>query len=247
MPRSSMSWRAAPPGAPCRSPRTWFRTSRSAARPRGLLDFSSENDLLDMKSDIVRYHALYLRGGLHVDVDLGPGTFDLGEDPLRIGPETIPLFGPMLRDAASLRNAMNDIERLQQKAGVSDGEKPTPAELRWRLGEFNNNFIVAAPKSSFLARLIAGMHVDDDLKRMAAAEGGATEEERRKELGEAVVNYTGPVKIRNELHAANAAKLGRGRSDPLRPSPFRTGEWMVDPQLVKRFRGIDWVTGGSEV
>ncbi|MFI1190212.1 glycosyltransferase [Streptomyces californicus] len=115
---------------------------------KAALDFKS----FAMASDIARYALLHKHGGVYLDVDLGPGAVNLRPEGLMMGegPDTLPMFGPLLQDLNSVRKWLN----LPDDAVPTSDQIQEAADLLFSEGRFGNHLIIAPPHNQFLRRVL---------------------------------------------------------------------------------------------
>ncbi|GEM36727.1 hypothetical protein NN4_12460 [Nocardia ninae NBRC 108245] len=114
-------------------------------------ELTLQTGAFNLSSDIARYAVLHDRGGVYADVDLAPGPVDLADlGPMYMHEDDLPMFGPLIRDHQAVNHAsyqgLPPSERIQR--AVDD---------RYDWGWFGNHFIVAAPRSRYLADLITAI------------------------------------------------------------------------------------------
>ncbi len=92
----------------------------------------------NMASDLARYSILLKYGGVYIDVDLGPGTVDLGQVPM-MGLDDVPMLAPSVRDRRALKEQLTK-EQLEQLDFASAVQlAATQAYLK---NQLNNNLII---------------------------------------------------------------------------------------------------------
>ncbi|MBL1090678.1 MULTISPECIES: WXG100-like domain-containing protein [Streptomyces] len=211
----------------------------------------------NLGSDIARYAVLAEQGGVYADVDLGPGQVSLENVPeIRMRRDEVPLISPGLRDLDSLLKELRDLGR-RADAGSSDSGGPiTPEDLlaaarsRYEKGQLNNNFIVAPPNSDFINMLnekipqkfveISGSSSRGglDLAREAAGISGPglIHFIRLKQTGSALGE-----------HVEDKLGLWPGGSDRQMSAGLRSRDLVAlfDPQLLRTWEGLEWVTEES--
>ncbi|MFH8885323.1 glycosyltransferase [Streptomyces californicus] len=118
---------------------------------KAALDFKS----YAMASDIARYALLHKHGGVYLDVDLGPGAVNLRPEGVMMpkGPDTLPMFGPLLQDMKSVRRRLG----LPDDVVPSQEQIQQAAEMAFAGGEFGNHFIVAHPGSPFMRQVLGNL------------------------------------------------------------------------------------------
>ncbi|MET9921979.1 glycosyltransferase [Streptomyces sp. NPDC006435] len=135
---------------------------------------ASKGKAYPFASDLARYSILKMHGGVYADVDLGPGTVDLGSDALRLRENDLPVFGPLIRDEKSLGGVLADVARA---SGMDLARLlKEPAETRIDIatehllhtGGYGNHFIAAQKESVFIDSLIE--KVRDNIERQGLSE-----------------------------------------------------------------------------
>jgi mannosyltransferase OCH1-like enzyme len=100
-------------------------------------------------SDLARYSILLRYGGVYADVDVGPGDMDFSR-PLVLEKKLPIQFGPQLRDAQAVLDALKIVEAVQ----VTPEMVQAAAKLRRKEGSFGNHFIAVPPGSPILRKLV---------------------------------------------------------------------------------------------
>ncbi|MFJ6490499.1 glycosyltransferase [Streptomyces californicus] len=108
-----------------------------------------------MASDIARYALLHKHGGVYLDVDLGPGAVNLRPEGVLMpkGPDTLPMFGPLLQDMKSVRRRLD----LPDDADPTEEQIQQAAQMAFAAGDFGNHFIVAHPGSPFMKQVLRNL------------------------------------------------------------------------------------------
>ena len=212
---------------------------------RELHDFATEREVWPMQSDIVRYHALVTHGGMHVDSDIGPGTIDLGRSLPSMGTDSVPMLAPLLRDQEQENQVQRKVRELGLLTGAGEAGLPTPARYQWRLGDFNNNLIVAPPGSRFLNEMISGLALTDEIRNAVPRPLPQLEGTQAEQARGVAAQFTGPGKMRSRLASHIAAQDPRQVDDRRRFGEFRKGNWKVDPRYTDYLSGVEWVTADS--
>lgn len=154
-------------------------------------------------SDLFRLSLLRIDkfAGMYVDVDIAPGTIDLKVLSRRASPLSVPLFGPMVRDVKGVRSVLH----LPDNKPVTDEDVRKAVAIQTRLGNINNNFIVAQPRCMFL----------DPIINFIAGELGAYGEDFWRSAGSFVAGVTGPGPIMGVLAKMVAIRdnLNPGQAD----------------------------------
>ncbi|MGW2180952.1 glycosyltransferase [Streptomyces sp. NPDC001732] len=138
------------------------RTIEDAVDPRLSATYSvaSKGRAYPFASDLARYSILKMHGGVYADVDLGPGTVDLGPNVPKLRENDLPVFGPLLRDQKSLRKALTEMARVNGTDVAQLTQKPFDDQIRiaaahlLRTGGYGNHFIAAQKESVFIDKLI---------------------------------------------------------------------------------------------
>ncbi|MFF8901561.1 glycosyltransferase [Streptomyces lydicus] len=213
----------------------------------------------NLGSDIARYAVLAEQGGAYADVDLGPGHVSWETMPeIRMRQDEVPLLSPGLRDGSSLMTELRALGRRAQTGSSDSGGPVTPedllaaAESRYKKGHLGNHFIVAPPNSDFINLLnekipqkfqeisASSSKNGPDLTREAAAISGPglIHFVRQNQSGSALGEYVGDV-------------LGLWRAEPaavwqtLPGLRSRDLVALFDPQLLRTWAGLEWVTQES--
>jgi len=175
-------------------------------------------------SDLVRLSALHVMGGIYSDVDIAPGSIDLPgiAKNFRVSPLALPLFGPGLRDIASVRQVL----KMQDMQQVTDADVREAIRIQTGLGNINNNFIVAHPRCMFLDPVINFIRQGVDAlgpDGWAASSGF-------------IAGVTGPMAIKPTLERMVAIRDGMS---------LENADKFISQDIVCRWL-LGWLTADSE-
>ncbi|MFB6505514.1 MULTISPECIES: glycosyltransferase [unclassified Streptomyces] len=186
-------------------------------------------------SDLARYSILKAHGGVYADVDLGPGTVDLGPNVPRLRRNDLPVFGPLIRDEKSLGGVLADAARangtdlaqlLKEPLGTRIG---IATEHLLHTGGYGNHFIAAQQDSVFIDALIGKVH--ENIERQ-----GLSEADEMLMSGPAA---SGPFPLLQVLESHLSMEFGVRNLQP--------GEFELFQRAGDHFqRTIAWLTAESE-
>ncbi|MCX5345592.1 glycosyltransferase [Streptomyces atratus] len=188
-----------------------------------------------MASDIARYALLHKHGGVYLDVDLGPGEVVLRPEGVTMpkGDDTLPMFGPMLRDPMSVRRLLG----LEENAPVTADHIRQAAEVAYREGRFGNQFIVTHPRSRFMKQVLDNL--PDINNKDAYARGVLELAIKSKNVGAS----TGPIfllrQFNEHIKSLDTTQAPNIRFGPPAEFRVRAAEWADWTRL-------DWLTDESE-
>ncbi|MGW4251918.1 glycosyltransferase [Streptomyces californicus] len=206
-----------------------------------------------MASDIARYALLHKHGGVYLDVDLGPGAVNLRPEGVLMpkGPDTLPMFGPLLQDMKSVR----------RKLGLPDDADPTEeqiqqaADMAFAAGDFGNHFIVAHPGSPFMRQVLRNL--PDFHVKEAYAKGLLVADMKSKN----VASRTGPHYLVRQFmeHAATFPSEAASTSQANAPAaesgtavakrrfaPAPSNQYRVRTEDWADWTRLEWLTTESE-
>ncbi|MFJ8850961.1 glycosyltransferase [Streptomyces sp. NPDC102437] len=200
-----------------------------------LYEAARKQNSFAMASDIARYALLHKHGGVYLDVDLGPGEVVLRPEGVTMprGDDTLPMFGPMLRDPNSVRKLL----RLEENAPVTADHIHQAAEVAYQEGRFGNQFIVTHPRSRFMKQVLDNL--PDINNKDAYARGVLELAMKSKNVGAS----TGPIFLLRQFNE-HIKSLDTTHTPNLRFGPppefrVRTDQWTDWTRL-------DWLTEESE-
>ncbi|MFG3468542.1 glycosyltransferase [Streptomyces sp. NPDC047982] len=188
-----------------------------------------------MASDIARYALLHKHGGVYLDVDLGPGEVVLRPEGVTMpkGDDTLPMFGPMLRDPKSVRKLLG----LEENAPVTADHVYQAAEVAYQEGRFGNQFIVTHPRSRFMKQVLDNL--PDINNKDAYARGVLELAIKSKNVGAS----TGPIfllrQFNEHIKSLDTTQAPNIRFGPPAEFRVRAAEW-------EDWTRLDWLTDESE-
>ncbi|MER5848119.1 glycosyltransferase [Streptomyces sp. NPDC002012] len=188
-----------------------------------------------MASDIARYALLHKHGGVYLDVDLGPGEVVLRPEGVTMSKsdDTLPMFGPMLRDPNSVRRLLG----LEENAPVTADRIHQAAEVAYQEGRFGNQFIVTHPRSRFMKQVLDNL--PDINNKDAYAKGVLELAIKSKNVGAS----TGPIfllrQFNEHIKSLDTTQAPNIRFGPPAEFRVRAAEWADWTRL-------DWLTNESE-
>ncbi|MDW4899709.1 glycosyltransferase [Streptomyces californicus] len=216
------------------------------------------NEALDLKSyamasDIARYALLHKHGGVYLDVDLGPGAVNLRPEGVMMpkGPDTLPMFGPLLQDMKSVRRRLE----LPDDAVPTEEQIQQAADMAFAAGDFGNHFIIAHPGSPFMRQVLRNL--PDFHAKDAGLKGMLVAAMKRKE----VAGWTGPRYLVQQFKEHVAAFPSEAASTGQADAPAAEGDGAVverkfTPAPLNRYRvrtedwadwtRLEWLTTESE-
>ncbi|MGW1839699.1 glycosyltransferase [Streptomyces sp. NPDC002067] len=207
-------------------------------RARILHEYALSRNAFAMASDVLRYLALWLEGGVYADVDLAPGAVSLPSDGLSMAPLAIPFMAPQLQDWADYRDTLQDADAwLKGQAAPDSPQKLGPlrkiAEYKYLKGNLGNNFLVTPAGSRFMAQVLRhlpetaeldGLPTDDELNRNTGAKTGPGF------LYKKMVTYLrdeGHLPPANSVYDAHLFHLGRLQPDPAQMKQWHETLWLT--------------------
>ncbi|GGU57693.1 glycosyltransferase [Lentzea flava] len=215
----------------------------------------------NLASDIARYAVLAKNGGVYVDVDIKPGSVSLNDiGDMKMHPTDVPVIGPRLRDAQSMRNALGD-----QNAQLTPENVQRAADERYREGELGNAFIVTPPDGALITKFaeIIPQKFDTLVDRVVPKDvpDRKNAPELLGKLKEQAPDVSGPNALADNGLAPQIGLIGQVAMDPgglnlgfnpgympsdvpaIRKTDFAS---MFDPDLKNKWSGLEWVTPESE-
>ncbi|MFH8435842.1 glycosyltransferase [Streptomyces sp. NPDC018007] len=227
---------ASPSVATVFGPKQFFRyTDPVLSRAGNLYEKGQELRSFALASDAARYAILYQQGGVYLDVDVAPGNFVLPADGVQMpSGDNLPMFGPRLRDAASVLGT----NPPPDAAITLDAVRAKAVEMYDR-GELGNQLIAAHPNNPFLGYLLTELV---KLSSLSGLERGIKLDEIKQRQ---VAHITGPTFIDGRLNDYNRAWMRR--NDTASYGETR-GAARFRPTEAARNVWIDlaWVTPESE-
>ncbi|MFH8477241.1 glycosyltransferase, partial [Streptomyces sp. NPDC018000] len=200
-----------------------------------LYEAARKENSFAMASDIARYALLHKHGGVYLDVDLGPGEVVLRPEGVMLpkGDDTLPMFGPMLRDPKSVRRLLG----LEENAPVTADHIHQAAEVAYQEGRFGNQFIVTHPRSRFMKQVLDNL--PDINNKDAYARGVLELAIKSKNVGAS----TGPIfllrQFNEHIKSLDTTQAPNIRFGPPPEFRVRAAEWTDWTRL-------DWLTDESE-
>ncbi|MFC9620580.1 glycosyltransferase [Streptomyces sp. NPDC056930] len=200
-----------------------------------LYEAARKENSFAMASDIARYALLHKHGGVYLDVDLGPGEVVLRPEGVTMSKsdDTLPMFGPMLRDPNSVRRLLG----LEENAPVTADRIHQAAEVAYQEGRFGNQFIVTHPRSRFMKQVLDNL--PDINNKDAYAKGVLELAIKSKNVGAS----TGPIfllrQFNEHIKSLDTTQTPNIRFGPPAEFRVRAAEWADWTRL-------DWLTDESE-
>ncbi|MEU5714530.1 glycosyltransferase [Streptomyces sp. NPDC020403] len=200
-----------------------------------LYEAARKQNSFAMASDVARYALLHKHGGVYLDVDLGPGEVVLRPEGVTMprGDDTLPMFGPMLRDPHSVRRLLG----LAENAPVTADHIHQAADVAYREGRFGNQFIVTHARSRFMRQVLDNL--PDVNNKDAYARGVLELAMKSKNVGAS----TGPIfllrQFNEHVKSLDTTQSPSARFGPPAEFRVRAAEWTDWTRL-------DWLTDESE-